>query len=142
MGAGGVVVIGGSATGAAIGTGIAAAAFPTSIDEDRFTLYRGGSATNSNLTPRPGKDTDGLTAWNSVFSATKPGGKAQVIDPSLFVNLQAVYTPQHGGVGHYSITSGNAATDAQWAATRGGEVPHPLTLELRAAIITEVRLPK
>jgi hypothetical protein len=46
-------------------------------------VYRGGSATARNLTPRPGIDTTGLSTFDSLEAAAAPGEKAQVSDVSL-----------------------------------------------------------
>lgn len=99
-------------------------------------VFRGGSATPDNLTPRPGMDTNGLSAFDNLESATPPGGKAQVIDVGKLSTLSAVPDSPHG---HVSITPGNSALVKEWAATRGTGKVHPYTKEIMDAIVNVVR---
>jgi hypothetical protein len=103
-------------------------------------VYRGGSRTISNLTPRPGIDTTGLSAFRSLEQAVPPGGKAQVIDVARLKNLVAYADDVPPG--HVSIRPHDVSELAQWAATRNSSVPHPYTQELMDALIAEVRRPK
>ena len=102
-------------------------------------MYRGGSATPNNLTPRPGQDLDGLSTFDSLEAAVGPGGKAQVIDTTKLNTLCATCTPP---AGHVSISAGDAAANAEWAATRGTGTAHPATQEVMDAIVDTVRRPK
>ncbi|MDB6066116.1 MAG: repeat protein [Pedosphaera sp.] len=103
-------------------------------------VFRGGSATADNLTPRPGKDPTGLSTFESIEAATPPGGKAQIIDTSKLGSLKPV--PDAPPPGHVSITPKNPALLEPWTATRGTGQIHPLTQELIDAIIGEVKRPK
>jgi hypothetical protein len=58
-------------------------------------VYRGGSRTPTNLTPRPGVDTTGLSTFETLEQAVGPGQKAQVIDTMRLRSLCAVCDPQH-----------------------------------------------
>ncbi len=101
-------------------------------------VYRGGSDTPANLTPRPGIDTTGLSTWDTLEAAVEPGGKAQVIDVSkLQPPLAAI--PDAPPPGHVSITPSDPELIAQWAATRGTETVHPLTQIVKDAIIGVIR---
>jgi len=103
--------------------------------------YRGGSATPSNLTPRPGIDLDGLSTFNNLKSAAAPGNKAQVIDISkLSTPLQAIFDDSPPG--HISIRPSDLSLIPEWAATRGTDFIHPFTKGVMDAIIGVERVPK
>ena len=79
-----------------------------------------GSATDNNLTPRPGKDTEsGLST-----SMDKPIGKCQAIDVSKLEKsgLEATNDP-----GFIKLK--------EWAYTRGTDVTHSFTQAVKNAII-------
>ena len=110
-------------------------------------VYRGGSRTPDNLTPRPGIDTQGLSTFVTLELAVQPGGKAQAIDLSrLPAPLAGV--PDLPPPGHVSIRPGLERTlevlqaTAEWASSRGTGVLHPYTQALMEAIIGEVRRSK
>ena len=103
-------------------------------------VYRGGSFTDQNFTPRPGVDTTGLSTFDSLEAAAQPGGKAQIIDVSKLNNLKAV--PDAPPPGHVSITPGDTALLEEWMGTRGTSIVHPLTEELKAARIGEIKRTK
>ena len=103
-------------------------------------LYRRGSKFPDNLCPRPGLDVDGLSTFDSLDRAVDPGEKAQVIDTSKLKTMLAV--PTEPPPGHVCLTPGDAQSLAEWAATRGTGVVHPLTTELLSAIVDTVRRPK
>src|SRR4051812_46201522 len=113
-------------------------------------VYRGGSPTDDNFTPRPGKDTigqPGRTAGLSTFStlerAVSPGAKAQVIDLDLLASpLQGFADDpdsEGGEEGHVSIAPATPDGDlddsllCEWAETRGMDRGHWLTDLLRQA---------
>ena len=112
-------------------------------------VYRGGSPTDDNLTPRPDRDIDGrsgqapgLSTWETLEHAAIPGGKAQVIDLDALKMPLAAFPddPTRGGsVGHLSIApvDSTGAIDLgqlrDWASSRGGGTPHPLLI--RDAIV-------
>ena len=110
-------------------------------------VYRGGSQTPDNLTPRPDIDTQGLSTFETLELAVQPGGKAQVIDVS---RLQAplMGVPDAPPPGHVSIRPGLALTPevlhstAEWASSRGTGILHRYTQAVMEAIIGEVRRPK
>lgn len=111
-------------------------------------VFRGGSSTIDNLTPRPGIDVEGLSTFNTLEAAVKPGQKAQVIyTPGLKNPLVAVPDP-HIAPGHVSIRPGTGLTSEvsssieQWAATRGTGTAHPYTKVIQEAIVGEVKRPK
>lgn len=52
-------------------------------------LFRNGAFTEVNFTPRVGDAASGWSTWDTLEAATPPGGKAQVIDVSRFINLKA-----------------------------------------------------
>jgi hypothetical protein len=100
--------------------------------------YRNGSATDGNLTPRP-NDTEGLSTFDTLEAATPPGGKAQVIDPDKLDELIAEPT---GPPGHIGIRPKDPSQLQEWIDSRGSSTTHPLTQEVRDAIVGEVRRPK
>lgn len=110
-------------------------------------VYRGGSRTPQNMTPRPNIDNQGLSTFETLEQAVKPGDKAQIIDLSL---LQAplVAVPDAPPEGHVSIRPGAALTPAalrntaEWAATRGTPTIHPYTQSVIDAVIDEKKRPK
>ena len=105
------------------------------------TVYRNGSAQPRNLTPRPVQDTDGLSTFNALELASKPGEKAQVIDiAKLPKSLQAVFDDVLPG--HISIRPPDSSLIPEWAAARDSDYIHPLTQAIMDAIIGVVRRPK
>ena len=94
-------------------------------------VYRMGSSTDSNLTPRPGKDTTtGLST-----SLEKPlSGKYQAIDISKLNELEAVNDHRS----HVLIRPKNDPDKLkleEWANTRGTETQHKYTKELKEALV-------
>ena len=124
-----------------LGTGGAARA------GDPRLVYRGGSATPDNLTPRPGEDTLGLSTFDNLNAAVQPGGKAQVIDLNKLAQ-PLVGVPDAPPPGHVSIRPGEVATPdvlsviREWAAARGTGTTHPLTQAIIDAIVGTVKRPK
>jgi len=110
-------------------------------------VYRGGSATPDNLTPRPGVDTTGISTFDSLEAAIGPGGKAQKIDLQK-VGDPLVGVPDAPPPGHVSVRPGAELTAdvvkaiEDWAATRGTGGVHPYTQSLLDAIVETVRRPK
>jgi RHS repeat-associated protein len=104
-------------------------------------VFRNGSDTDDNFTPRPGKDDNGLSAFTTLEAATPPGGRAQALDVGKLVNLEADFddTPP----GHVAIRPRDPAAMPGWQASRGTGTVHPLTQELKGAIVKRnVRRPK
>jgi hypothetical protein len=102
-------------------------------------VYRGGSNSADNLTPRLG-DKSGLSTFDNLQAATPPGGKAQVIDTTRLQLLIA--TPDAPLPGHVSIGPRNPADLHDWMAARGTGQTHPFAKELQDAIVDVVRRPK
>lgn len=110
-------------------------------------VYRGGSGTPDNLTPRPGIDTAGLSTFEKLEQTVTPGGKAQVIDLSK-LRAPLVGVPDAPPEGHISIRPGTELTSEviqsieDWASARGTGATHPFTQAIIEAIIGGVRRPK
>jgi len=102
-------------------------------------VYRGGSNTTKNLTPRPILDPNGLSTYDSLEAAVAPGEKAQLIDTRKLTTLKAIADSPPG---HVSITPGSTAAVEVWAATRGTVTVHEWTQEVIDAIVGQVRRPK
>ena len=122
-------------------------------------VYRGGSAREDNLTPRPGKDTEpkagrapGLSTFTSLEQAVLPGEKAQVIDLDLLgPPLAGLFDPPGGEgavPGHVSIApvGPNGEVDSvlleEWAATRNTGRAHELTRRILDALVETVKRPR
>jgi hypothetical protein len=122
-------------------------------------VYRAGSRSDDNFTPRPDMDLQdrpgqsaGLSTFTALELAVQPGGKAQIIDLDRLEPPLRGFPDDprlEGGVeGHVSIApaAGDGRVDsrslAEWAATRGTSHKHPLTeLALRARV-GEVKRPR
>lgn len=103
-------------------------------------LYRGGSRTPTNMTPRPGIDNTGLSTFDNAAAAAPHGGKVQVIDTSKLKCTLAcpdVSPPRHVSIQPYSIDDISG-----WAGTRGTSVVHPYTQDVLDAIVDEIRIPR
>jgi hypothetical protein len=96
-------------------------------------VYRGGSRTPGNLTPRPGKDLDGLSTFDSPSLAASAGGKVQRIDTAR-LRLTRAY-PDAEPPGHVSIRPLAPADIPAWAATRGTGSIHPYTQDIIDALV-------
>jgi hypothetical protein len=106
-------------------------------------VFRSGSLTPSNLTPRPDKDTVGPMRGLSFYDdAAKVPGKGKlnvrVIDTDKLAPPLGVV--RHGG-GHVSIvplaqdrTIDDAALE-RWAAARGTDETHELTQRVLDAVV-------
>ncbi len=115
------------------------------VDPEGLELvYRGGSATDDNLTPRPGKDTTGpkrgLSTFDTPEKAAKTGAKYQIIDTDKLKRLK----PHKDKSGHVSLRPATQKELDDWAASRGNpdKQPHPLTDETRRAIVGSGTIPK
>ncbi|WP_370576642.1 RHS repeat-associated core domain-containing protein [Pedobacter sp. AK013] len=85
-------------------------------EEDDKYIYRGGPATNSNLTPRF-KDLDGLSTFTTAAQA-KSGAKIATkisVNSLRSLGLQVDYKGNHA-----SIRPATAKELAEWSATRAG----------------------
>ena len=103
-------------------------------------VYRGGSRTPSNMTPRPGVDNTGLSVFDNAAAAAPNGGKVQVIDTSRL--RCAVACPDAPPAGHISIQPAELQDLTGWAATRGTDEVHALTQDILDAIVDEIRIPR
>jgi hypothetical protein len=103
-------------------------------------VYRGGSRTPDNLTPRPGIDDTGLSTYDTPGAAAPSGGKVQVIDTSRL--KCTIACPDAPPPGHVSIRPPDAADIPGWAGTRGTGQISPFTQDIMDAIIDEIRLPR
>jgi hypothetical protein len=115
-------------------------------------LYRLGRRSPGNFAPRTGKDTigqvgrpPGLSTLESVQLG--PGQLAQVIGLDLLQPpLRPIPDdPSQGGVaGHFAIApvdnAGlvNQSLLEEWAAARGNQPPHPLTVNLLKAVTNAI----
>jgi RHS repeat-associated protein len=101
-------------------------------------VYRGGSRTEDAFTPRPDKDVPGgISTFDTIEKAARPGEKVQVIDTSLLKELEAV---PDSSSGHVSIRPGNdTQLLKEWAGTKKTGNTHRLTLELLNAVVNTVR---
>ena len=95
-------------------------------------VYRGGSKSNKNFTPRP-KDIDGLSTFNKPIL-----GKNQVIDTSKLTNLEAVLDNPKSG--HVSIRPKDKSKMQEWINSRDcEESTHPFTKELQEDVIKVIK---
>jgi RHS repeat-associated protein len=99
--------------------------------ENLGIIYRGGSDSPTNLTPRI-KDTTGLSANVSPMP-----GKNVAIDTSKLTNLCAICDNKK--TGHVSITPKDTSQMQGWIDSRGSESVHPLTQELQDAVVGTVK---
>jgi hypothetical protein len=110
-------------------------------------VYRRGSKTNRNLTPRPGIDTVGRPGQEPGLSTSetlRPGVVGQGIDLAMLPATLKAFAddPAIGGSpGHVAIVPVDAAGTIdwqllqEWAASRNSGQPHPLTIMLENAIV-------
>ena len=101
---------------------------------DSVLIYRQGNGGTKNMTPRP-VDANGLSATDSLKNALP--GKNQVIDTSKFKSLCA--TCDNPKTGHVSIVPKDMSQMQGWVRSRESVEIHPLTQELRDAIIGTVK---
>jgi len=92
-------------------------------------IFRKGSSTDSNLTPRP-VDTGGLST-----TVKPPPGKSQVIYPARLKQLEAI----QDGADHASVRPKDMSRMQEWIESRGGDTTHEFTQELREAITREAK---
>jgi hypothetical protein len=122
-------------------------------------VYRSGSASEDNLTPRPGRDTagkpgkaPGLSTFTNLELADQAGDKAQVIDLDLLEDPLRGYEDQPGleGAEEGQVSIAPASPDgsidhellAEWAGTRGSGQVHRLTELVKDALVETVRRPR
>jgi hypothetical protein len=101
-------------------------------------VYRRGPKTPTNFTPRPGKDPDGLSTFDTP-DGFDPGDKVQQIDTSKLDNLYP--RPDADPPGHVTIAPKDPSQMGPWSGSRGGDT-HPLTQELMDAVVGEIRIGK
>jgi len=94
-------------------------------------VFRGGSGTPTNLTPRP-QDIGGLSG-----NVNSMPGKNQVIDTSKLNQLCAVC--DNLKTGHVSIKPKDMSQMQGWIDSRGTGTTHSLTQELMDAVVDQVK---
>jgi RHS repeat-associated protein len=113
-------------------------------DDDKLLLYRSGSDTDNNLTPKEKDRDSGVSTFDTIERAALPGEKYQIIDPSRLVELEAF--KDNPITGHHSIRPRNPAVREalmdEWIKSRESGTPHRLTIELRGAIVGSGKRPK
>jgi hypothetical protein len=97
----------------------------------RFLIYRAGSATPMNMTPRAA-DSHGLSAFRDL--PARPNCKYQVIDTSKLNALLAFC--DNNLTGHFCIVPRDMSRMQEWIATRGLST-HSFTQELLNAIVSQ-----
>ncbi len=121
----------------------------TDNDDSEF-VYRGGSFTDKNFTPRPGKD-DGVGPKSGLSTFTDPikatmgsGGKSQVLSVKALRSMGFQLTKT--GDGHVGIRPPSQKLLQEWAKTRDDvNSTNPaaiLTAMVKAARVTEIKVPK
>jgi len=112
-------------------------------------VYRSGTRTVANFTPRPGRDTVARSGQAPGLSTSlphelAPGDKVQVLDLSLLQGPLRAFAddPSEGGTpGHVTIApvdaNGNIdqALLEEWADARATGATHPLTDLVLAAVV-------
>lgn len=122
-------------------------------------LYRAGSATAKNLSPRSGIDTadlpgrpPGLSFFSTPQAAlgAKGAGKVQVLETSDLpadLRLSADDPTEGGTAGHFTLApvDGSGLVDKarleEWASRRDGVDVDPLVEAVRSAIVQECKWP-
>jgi hypothetical protein len=111
-------------------------------------VYRAGSHTADNCTPRPGLDTvhpAGLSTYTTIERALERGGKkAQTIDLARLPPTLAGFMDEEGHVAIVPVDPDGKVDFCQlneWAACRGTEKMHQFTQLVLDAIVDEERRP-
>lgn len=110
---------------------------------DSVLLYRGGSATQEALTPRPGSDTvgwpsNGLSTYTVKARACARSTKVQVLSPALLATVPGLQlAPDPGDPSHIFLQGNTGALHDEWAASRDSAVSpeHQLTTGVRSSIL-------
>jgi hypothetical protein len=93
----------------------------------------------TNLTPRPGVDSEGLSTFTRPELAARPGDKVQIIDTGQLKITEAV--PDVSPPGHVTIRPADGGSVSVWAGTRGTETVSPYTQDIKDAIVGTTRVP-
>jgi hypothetical protein len=134
----GTSLLQGFASKSAMGVGMDALATKPANPIPDF-LFRGGSRSEANMTPRP-VDTTGLSTFDSLdHPFFRPGERVQKIETGRFKTLTAF---QEGQPGHWSVSPPDRADVAGWATSRDAAETHPLTRELIESVIQTVKKSK
>ncbi|MEQ8156527.1 MAG: RHS repeat-associated core domain-containing protein, partial [Clostridiaceae bacterium] len=98
--------------------------------EQPTVIYRYGSGSNTNLTPRP-QDTGGLS-----FSLTPPASGKYVVTTIQAVNATGILRAVKDGTNHVSVMPTNPLTMSGWIASRPNAQtsPHPYTVTLKSIV--------
>jgi RHS repeat-associated protein len=117
-------------------------------NEDSDIVYRGGKMTDTNFTPRPVKDADGLSADRNPATAAKRASSDRAQGLSVKRLKELGFDVVERADGHVSIRPPDQATLNQWADTRPGLISNPgsaahtLTYKAKITKVTEVYIPK
>jgi hypothetical protein len=120
-----------SAARAAAAVAAAAAAVEVVKRRNEMPIYRLGSLSNANLTPRE-KDLTGLS-----FTTIKPSSGKYGATTIGAVNGTGVLVAVKDGSTHVSVTPANASQMPEWIQSRptAAEKPHQFTRALRAVVV-------
>ncbi len=108
-------------------------------------LYRGGSAGQKSLTPRPGNDTDGyplngLSTYTAKARACVNNDKVQVLDPAKLATVDGLgLALDPADPTHVFLRGATKELHLEWAATRETGAEHRLTSSVRDAIVRRER---
>ncbi|MCA1571822.1 MAG: hypothetical protein LC798_16215 [Chloroflexi bacterium] len=118
----------------------------TDEDDPPRNLYRGGSDTDTNFTPRPIIDTtgwpnNGLSLFDNIAEACS-NNKVQVLDgPGLLTVPDLLVVPDATRPSHYFLAADSQERHDQWAATREGTLSGGPADPLTTAVKTKITLP-
>ena len=102
-------------------------------------VYRAGSNTIDNMTPRPVKDIDGLSTFDTPEAAAPNGGKVQIIDTQ---RLDLTVAVPDSPPGHVSIRPRDGGSIEDWASTRGTGQGSPFSEDIQNAVIGDMKVPR
>lgn len=108
-------------------------------------LYRGGSAGQKSLTPRPVNDTEGyprngLSTYYVKAKACVSNDRVQVLDPLQLAAVDGLaLTVDSGDATHVFLQGDTEELHLEWAATRDETEEHRLTTGVRGAILRSER---
>ncbi|MCL2736601.1 MAG: hypothetical protein FWD75_08240, partial [Propionibacteriaceae bacterium] len=114
----------------------------TAVEGTPQYVYRGGTRSTVNMTPRPGiddvGDNPGLSTWTTPEAAAPNGGNVQVIDTTKLELCEARCDIAPDG--HVAITPSDGTTVSDWANTRGSDPPSPQTQDVINAIVGTIKV--
>src|SRR5215471_2264383 len=111
-------------------------------EEGNF-VYRGGSDTAKNLTPRASDlegEPPGLSTWRDPGQALAKNNKAQKIDLDRLMESNSSLQAIEEETGHVTITTSDWDTLIEWSELRDvGDAENPLARSIHDAIVGEIR---